>query len=490
MGTMRVGILLGCLLVMTSVMEVTSNRKDLEIKLDRQVSNGICSRLSCEFEDSTIEIESMKLNLVTAAGTKRNLIKVTKAKPNIKVSKKDMTGNGTLSSTSATLLLDLMNEETCNSGYFKCEAFYKTASGKKRRQFATAGQSQSPSAAQPNTASSSEAANITEIISEAVSESFTGLMEQAVAALAFVDTSSRVTTLEDLVFNRIPALENVCGGNDTEALEELEKRITVLETESSTSKGDEPEACERGMGDDVTKWYRPYALVTDNTINRQILCDTHTDGGGWIVLQRRYKGDVDFYRDWNAYKDGFGSNTGEFWIGNEQIYALTSKGNYELRIDFRIDEKELFAYSSSFQVGDEAAAYRLKLGDVSGTIGTYGLTYHNNQAFTTFDRDNDSWGGGNCAKNHHGAWWFRQCHRCNINGIWGLKNVNGVSWYDGSKWLFPTYTEMKIRRISSTERIGDESPGRPHNQQENNNTSDYRYGLMVKTCENLWRLFV
>ena len=59
------------------------------------------------------------------------------------------------------------------------------------------------------------------------------------AALAFVDTSSRVTTLEDLVFNRIPALENVCGGNDTEALEELEKRITVLETESSTSKGDE-----------------------------------------------------------------------------------------------------------------------------------------------------------------------------------------------------------------------------------------------------------
>ncbi|KAK3780297.1 hypothetical protein RRG08_013773 [Elysia crispata] len=455
MGTMRVGILLGCLLVMMSVMEVISNIEDLEIKLDRQVSQlnapGICSRLTCQIEDNNIDIDSVKLNLVTAAGTGRNLIKVTKAKPNTEVSRMDMTGNGTLSSTSATLLLDLMNEETCNSGYFMCETFYKTASGKKRRQFAAAGPNQSPSIAELNSAASSEAGNITEIISEAVSESFTVLMNQAVAALAFVNTSSRVSTLEDLVFNRISALENVGEGNDTKALLELEKRIAVIETASSTSKGDEPEVCERGMGDDVTKSYQPYALVTDNTISRQILCDTHTDGGGWIVLQRRYKGDVVFYRGWEDYKHGFGSNTGDFWIGNEQIHALTSKGNYELRLDFRIDGKEEYAYSSSVRVGDEAAKYRLELDEISGTIGTLGLTYHDNLAFTTFDRDNDPW-RGNCAQNHQGAWWFRACHRCNINGIWGEKTTDGVSWYDGNKWLFPTYTEMKIRRISSTER--------------------------------------
>ena len=216
---------------------------DLEIKLDRQVSQlnapGICSRLTCQIEDNNIDIDSVKLNLVTAAGTGRNLIKVTKAKPNTEVSRMDMTGNGTLSSTSATLLLDLMNEETCNSGYFMCETFYKTASGKKRRQFAAAGPNQSPSIAELNSAASSEARNITEIISEAVSESFTVLMNQAVAALAFVNTSSRVSTLEDLVFNRISALENVGEGNDTKALLELEKRIAVIETASSTSKGDE-----------------------------------------------------------------------------------------------------------------------------------------------------------------------------------------------------------------------------------------------------------
>ena len=39
--------------------------------------------------------------------------------------------------------------------------------------------------------------------------------------------------------------------------------------------------------------------------------------------QRRAAGDVDFYRDWTAYRDGFGSLTGDFWLGNEAIHTLT-----------------------------------------------------------------------------------------------------------------------------------------------------------------------
>ena len=45
------------------------------------------------------------------------------------------------------------------------------------------------------------------------------------------------------------------------------------------------QACERGMGNDLTKSYRPYIVLSHSSTQRQILCDTQTDGGGWVVIQ-------------------------------------------------------------------------------------------------------------------------------------------------------------------------------------------------------------
>ena len=41
-------------------------------------------------------------------------------------------------------------------------------------------------------------------------------------------------------------------------------------------------------------------------------CDTITDGGEWLVVQRRMSnGSESFHRNWNYYEKGFGSLTGE-----------------------------------------------------------------------------------------------------------------------------------------------------------------------------------
>jgi hypothetical protein len=42
------------------------------------------------------------------------------------------------------------------------------------------------------------------------------------------------------------------------------------------------------------------------------------------VVQNRHEGTVDFYRDWQDYKHGFGNIAGEFWLGLEKLHTLTN----------------------------------------------------------------------------------------------------------------------------------------------------------------------
>ncbi|XP_055864464.1 ficolin-1-like [Biomphalaria glabrata] len=137
------------------------------------------------------------------------------------------------------------------------------------------------------------------------------------------------------------------------------------------------------------------------------------EGGGWIIFQRRINGKVDFYRGWKEYRDGFGDyNTGEFNLGNENIFNLTSTGQYDLRIDLE------FENTKYFKVLGETEKYRLQIGKYSGNASD-GLDIHNNKFFSTFDRDNDENRSVNCAEKSSGAWWYKGCHRSNLNGKWG-----------------------------------------------------------------------
>jgi len=82
-------------------------------------------------------------------------------------------------------------------------------------------------------------------------------------------------------------------------------------------------------------------------------------------------GSVDFYRDWNNYKVGFGNLSGEFWLGNDKrVAALKAADNNVLKVDLESFANETaYAKYSSFNVGDESTKYKLSISGYTGTAG-------------------------------------------------------------------------------------------------------------------------
>ncbi|NXW83013.1 TENR protein, partial [Alopecoenas beccarii] len=177
----------------------------------------------------------------------------------------------------------------------------------------------------------------------------------------------------------------------------------------------------------------------------QVYCDMTTDGGGWIVFQRRQNGLTDFFRKWADYRIGFGNLEDEFWLGLDNIHKITSQGRYELRIDMRDGQEAAYAYYDKFSIGDARSLYKLRIGDYNGTSGD-SLTYHQGRPFSTKDRDNDV-AVTNCAMSYKGAWWYKNCHRTNLNGKYGeSRHSQGINWYHwkGHEFSIP-FVEMKMR---------------------------------------------
>ncbi|XP_035135484.3 tenascin-N [Callithrix jacchus] len=179
----------------------------------------------------------------------------------------------------------------------------------------------------------------------------------------------------------------------------------------------------------------------------QVYCDMDTDGGGWTVFQRRNTGQLDFFKRWRSYVEGFGDPRKEFWLGLDNLHNLTTgtPTRYEVRVDLQTANESAYAIYDFFQVASSKERYKLTVGKYRGTAGD-ALSYHNGWKFTTFDRDNDI-ALSNCALTHHGGWWYKNCHLANPNGRYGeTKHSEGVNWepWKGHEFSIP-YVELKIR---------------------------------------------
>ncbi|XP_077142225.1 tenascin-X isoform X3 [Ranitomeya variabilis] len=214
-----------------------------------------------------------------------------------------------------------------------------------------------------------------------------------------------------------------------------------------------PRDCwEQRMNGEIRNGTFTIYLGGDKERTLTVFCDLETDGGGWIVFQRRMDGSTNFYREWDDYKNGFGNLTSEFWLGNIALHQISSSGSYELRVDLRAGEEVAFAVYDDFRVEAENENFRLRLGQYRGDAGD-SMSYHNNMIFSTYDRDTQR-RILPCAMSYRGAWWYRNCHYANLNGLYNNnKDHQGINWktWKGFEFSIP-FTEMKMRPRAASNR--------------------------------------
>ncbi|XP_049548186.1 angiopoietin-4-like [Anopheles darlingi] len=191
--------------------------------------------------------------------------------------------------------------------------------------------------------------------------------------------------------------------------------------------------------------------VNNDSTPFHVYCEQQKFGGGWIVVQHRFDGSVDFYRNWDQYRDGFGEPDKEHWLGLERIHQLTSARPHEFLVEIKDFEGNYgYAHYDKFQVGSESDQYMLKtVGSYNGTVGD-GMDHNQGEKFSTKDRDNDKRSEYHLAVDYEGAWWYGYGGTTsNLNGrYWNAYDRKSIWWwYFKSGFQGLSYTRMMIREL-------------------------------------------
>lgn len=182
-------------------------------------------------------------------------------------------------------------------------------------------------------------------------------------------------------------------------IDSFKEKISLLESQLETSAA--AESCvEYGNSNEL------HSIRIAGMNPFMAACESGIFGPGWMVIQRRIDGSVDFNRNWQDYRNGFGMVSGEFWLGLEKLYRLTTTRRYELYVQVVDLKDDVHNYRyDRFEIGSEAEKFILKsLGKYTGE-GFDCLRRNVGIAFTTLDQDNDNYSPHNLAISYGGAWW-------------------------------------------------------------------------------------
>ena len=194
-----------------------------------------------------------------------------------------------------------------------------------------------------------------------------------------------------------------------------------------------------------------------------VYCDMETDGGGWIVIQRRNAsmGWVNFARGWTDYELGFGDLEGEFWLGLKNIYELTNQDSFQLKLKVWNDTNTSINWNYPyFKIYDASQYYQitnLGVGSGNGTYSAFGYEVRYTIRFSTYDSPS----GQFCGYQKQSGWWCYsrygrnryECEYANLNGLHKPSGIPGTDpvrerlvWRTSSNgYEIFTHSEMKIR---------------------------------------------
>ncbi|XP_067678765.1 ryncolin-4-like [Haliotis asinina] len=170
-------------------------------------------------------------------------------------------------------------------------------------------------------------------------------------------------------------------------------------------------SCSEGFKSNSYNNFKGVLPVQQSTANHTFFVRCDMSNGGRLYVQYREDPSTDMFRPWAEYTEGFGSLTGDHWLGNRNLHTLLSSRNMTFTISYVIRNGTTYFRSyTNFKISDESKDFAIDSFDHTyGDFGNDCLTSVIGKPFSAKDRDNDDLSWWTCALEHKSGWWFKGC---------------------------------------------------------------------------------